>query len=182
MYPKNRATPAVLCTGTSSRTGQPCRRAPIRGGTVCASHGGLAPHVRAAAAARLANASLGMVGVLREIALNTEAADGDRIRAANSMLDRAGFRAGVELAISAGPTWEDRLAEMLVSVEPGDTRAVGGVLIDLDDDTEDAELVEGPGSMRGPHALSAAPGAADELEAEREDAELVALRKRRGTR
>lgn len=39
------------CTATNS-AGQPCRNRPIRGGTVCSTHGGSAPQVRAAAAAR----------------------------------------------------------------------------------------------------------------------------------
>lgn len=34
--------------------GEPCKRPPIRGGTVCSSHGGRAPAVRAAAGRRLA--------------------------------------------------------------------------------------------------------------------------------
>lgn len=41
------------CTAKSTRTGQQCKRAPIRGGTVCATHGGSAPQVRAAAEKRL---------------------------------------------------------------------------------------------------------------------------------
>lgn len=42
------------CKAKSSRTGQPCRRYPSHGTTVCAMHGGRAPHVRAAAKRRLA--------------------------------------------------------------------------------------------------------------------------------
>lgn len=41
------------CTATS-RSGAPCKRQAIIGGTVCASHGGRAPQVKAAAARRLA--------------------------------------------------------------------------------------------------------------------------------
>lgn len=40
------------CTAHTT-TGRPCRRWPIRGGTVCPSHGGAAPQVRAAATRRL---------------------------------------------------------------------------------------------------------------------------------
>ncbi len=42
------------CTATSSRTGKRCRQRPIRGGTVCATHGGSAPQVQRKAAERLA--------------------------------------------------------------------------------------------------------------------------------
>lgn len=41
--------PTRRCTATSGRTGQPCRKPAILGGTVCATHGGSAPQVRAAA-------------------------------------------------------------------------------------------------------------------------------------
>lgn len=42
------------CRATSRRSGERCKRAAIRGGTVCAMHGGRAPSVKAAAARRLA--------------------------------------------------------------------------------------------------------------------------------
>lgn len=41
------------CTATSSRTGARCKKRPIDGGTVCATHGGSAPQVRAAADRRV---------------------------------------------------------------------------------------------------------------------------------
>ena len=41
------------CTAHSSRTGQPCKRNAIKGGTVCPSHGGGAPQVKAKAAERI---------------------------------------------------------------------------------------------------------------------------------
>lgn len=44
----------VKCTAHSSRTGNRCRRWPTVGGTVCATHGGRAPRVAAAAERRRA--------------------------------------------------------------------------------------------------------------------------------
>jgi len=44
------------CTAKARRTGEQCRRDAIKGGTVCISHGGAAPQVRAAAQARFAEA------------------------------------------------------------------------------------------------------------------------------
>lgn len=41
------------CTATSTRSGKPCQAPPIKGGTVCVTHGGRAPQVKAAAARRL---------------------------------------------------------------------------------------------------------------------------------
>lgn len=44
----------MRCTAKSSRSGEQCKRDAIRGGTVCATHGGRAPQVKAAAAERVA--------------------------------------------------------------------------------------------------------------------------------
>src|SRR3546814_3115054 len=41
------------CTAKSTTTGERCTKAPIRGGPVCATHGGSAPQVRKKAALRL---------------------------------------------------------------------------------------------------------------------------------
>ncbi|UVY83805.1 hypothetical protein NLU66_16585 [Brachybacterium sp. NBEC-018] len=43
----------MRCKATA-RSGDPCRRAAMKGGTVCASHGGKSPQAKAAAARRLA--------------------------------------------------------------------------------------------------------------------------------
>lgn len=43
----------LKCKGHSSRTRKPCQKAPIKGGTVCRTHGGAAPQVKAAAQERL---------------------------------------------------------------------------------------------------------------------------------
>lgn len=42
-----------VCRAHSSRTGKPCKQAPIIGGTVCRHHGGAAPQVKAMAAKRI---------------------------------------------------------------------------------------------------------------------------------
>jgi hypothetical protein len=59
------------CTATSSRTGERCRNRPVRGATVCSTHGGLAPQVRAAAERRLqqqaAERAAATYGLPREI-------------------------------------------------------------------------------------------------------------------
>lgn len=48
---------AERCTATSSRTGERCKRWPVRGATVCTSHGGAAGQVRRKAASRVAEAA-----------------------------------------------------------------------------------------------------------------------------
>lgn len=44
------------CTATSTQSGQRCRNRPMAGTTVCSTHGGLSPQVRAKAAERLLEA------------------------------------------------------------------------------------------------------------------------------
>src|SRR5688572_3641052 len=54
------------CTGTTDRG--PCRKAPVKGATVCTSHGGAAPQVRAKAAQRVAEADAQRtLGHLRDV-------------------------------------------------------------------------------------------------------------------
>jgi hypothetical protein len=45
------------CVATASSTGERCRKAPVRGATVCATHGGSVGRVRAAAARRVAESA-----------------------------------------------------------------------------------------------------------------------------
>lgn len=47
--------PYVRCKAKSSRTGEPCKRPPIRGAVVCTTHGGSSPQVKRKAAERLAD-------------------------------------------------------------------------------------------------------------------------------
>ncbi len=60
-------TPPRHCTGTN-RNGEPCRRSPIVGGTVCWTHGGAAPQVRRQAVARHA-AELAEADAAKAVAL-----------------------------------------------------------------------------------------------------------------
>jgi hypothetical protein len=82
-----------------------CLNPPMRGASVCQTHGGLIPNVRAAAAARLAMASETMAQRLINLTNTKDENDNpiehaDRIKALNSALDRAGIRAGVEVDIN----------------------------------------------------------------------------------
>jgi hypothetical protein len=77
------------CTAHSSQTGERCKRSAIRGGSVCASHGGRAPQVKKSAKERLAE--------LIEPALDglhTALKSGEIpsiVKAAQVVLDRTGF-------------------------------------------------------------------------------------------
>jgi hypothetical protein len=113
------------------RNGTPCNNRPIRGGTVCRMHGGSAPQVKRAAQVRLDMAADRAAAVMVRIMEDDAAPTADRIRAAAQVLDRAGMRTGIDVNVSGGLTWEQKLDSMLVDV---------GVLYDLDD-VEDAEVV-----------------------------------------
>lgn len=77
------------CSARSSRTGERCRRAAIRGGLVCATHGGRAPQVKEAARRRLdalvEPAIEGLEHAIREGDIHAI------VRAATVVLDRAGY-------------------------------------------------------------------------------------------
>jgi hypothetical protein len=90
---------------------RPCAKRPIKGGVSCASHGGLTPQSLAAAKARLLGAADAVVARLISIALGRETLDADAIKAINSILDRAGIRAGTEIDLKT-PEWQDMLKEM----------------------------------------------------------------------
>jgi hypothetical protein len=123
--------PAVLCTA-KKRNGEPCGNPPIPGGTVCRYHGGAAKHVRAAADARLQNATYGLVGVLVNLAQDPDVAAGDRIRAASTALGFAGYKAGATVEVTVERSWD---------------HVLDSVLVDVDEDIEDAELVDEPGPV-----------------------------------
>lgn len=94
----------ALCTAHSSRTGEPCKKHAIRGGTVCTTHGGSIPAVKAKAAERLAALQDPAVTALAQ-AMDADSVQLDRkgnvrtlgpdhaarTRAATAVLDRTGL-------------------------------------------------------------------------------------------
>ena len=79
----------ATCTAMSKQSGERCKRRPIPGGFVCASHGGNAPQTRDAARRRIAAMADHAAAALVD-AMETAEKPGDRIRAAAEVLDRAG--------------------------------------------------------------------------------------------
>lgn len=138
------ATTQQLCAGHSVRTGLPCRKPPIKGAKVCRTHGGSAPQVRAAAAARVVAAQaqadaaavlahIGVVGVedpLEELSLlarearEFQAALARRVNAANGVQHKSGeLRA--ELALYERATDRcGRFLALLVNAEFEKRRAL----------------------------------------------------------
>lgn len=90
---KARAGLARRCAATSRQTGEQCKNAPIKGGTVCRFHGGGSPQAKQKAALRLAALVDPAIATLGREMVKAEKSS-DRQRAANSILDRAGITRG----------------------------------------------------------------------------------------
>jgi hypothetical protein len=82
--------PRPKCRATN-KAGNQCGRYAIPGGMVCNLHGGKAPQVRDKARMRLIAMIEPALQVLSDVMASEKAADADKLRAANSVLDRAGY-------------------------------------------------------------------------------------------
>lgn len=122
-----------LCSAHSSRTGELCRGPAMKGQTVCRSHGGASRRSKAAAKLRLAELVDPAIATLaREMVQAGKSAD--KQRAANSILDRAGFpRASRVEQDDARAVLIEKLRRLRGEDPEGD-----GV---LDDDIDDADPV-----------------------------------------
>src|SRR3546814_8416182 len=77
------------CTA-KNRAGERCGKAPIKGGTVCVTHGSSAPQVRRKATLRLLELVDPAIGTLAHEMVQADKS-ADRQRAATSLIDRAGL-------------------------------------------------------------------------------------------
>lgn len=101
--------PERRCTATVRSTGERCKRAAIKGGTVCTSHGGKAPQVQKKARERLAELVDPFIGELRRIVLESDADDSVKLRGIVALLDRTGYGPGAKIEV--GVTKWDALLE-----------------------------------------------------------------------
>jgi hypothetical protein len=100
----------ALCHAHSGRTGELCNAPAVRGMTVCRTHGGASKQAINKAKLRLAELVDPAIATLaREMA--TAETSADRQRAANSILDRAGW--GRVTAIEGGDVRELLIARLL---------------------------------------------------------------------
>ena len=101
--------PASICTARRTN-GEPCRKTAIRGsaGPVCATHGGSAPQVKAAARVRIERAADRMAKELLGIAADEATPPAVRLAAIRDALDRSGLGAKTAVEVSVGPKqpWE----------------------------------------------------------------------------
>ena len=91
-----------------------CLNWKMRGLSVCATHGKVRDSGRAVAHQRLAEAADLAVGYLLRMATSKKASPSVRLRAINSILDRAGVRGGIDVSVSA-PEWQEALKSMFGS-------------------------------------------------------------------
>ena len=87
------------------RLQRPCLRNPLNGANVCDKHGGQVAHVREAANARIAEAAEKAATTLITLTdprdeLGEVVDQNVRVKAANSVLDRAGIKTGVDVEVT----------------------------------------------------------------------------------
>jgi hypothetical protein len=87
------------------RLQRPCMSPPLNGSMVCQKHGGQVAHVREAAQRRLSHAAEKAANTLITLTdprdeLDEIVEQGVRVKAANSVLDRVGIKAGTEVEIT----------------------------------------------------------------------------------
>jgi hypothetical protein len=90
------------CHAHSSRTGAPCRRPAIQGGTVCTSHGGAIPNVRAAAERRIQQLILPALATIAQAIRSFDSEPAVAVAAARDVLDRAGYKTALQVESSGG--------------------------------------------------------------------------------
>ena len=79
------------CQARSKQSGEQCARAATPGHRVCRSHGSGSPQARRAAALRLSDLVLPAIATFARVLADPDAKSADKIRAAEAILDRAGY-------------------------------------------------------------------------------------------
>jgi len=128
-----------------TRSGSPCKNAPILGGEVCRMHGGAAPQVRAAAQRRLLASSDRMAKLLLDLATSAES-EAVRLAAIKDALDRAGLTAKQQVELSLAP-WEEAL-------QGGET----SIVVELDEDVYERVAAKDAGGTYDRYKLRMDPG------------------------
>lgn len=101
--------PERRCTATVRSTGNRCKRAAIKGGFVCTSHGGASPQVRKKARERLIELVDPALGALHKVLSDKDADDAVKVRAALGILDRTGYGPGATIKVE-GSKFDEMLA------------------------------------------------------------------------
>jgi hypothetical protein len=117
-----------ICTAHRTN-GEPCRKTAIRGGVVCATHGGSAPAVKAKARVRLEMAADRMAEKLLKMATDDDVPASVKLAAMRDALDRAGLAARQAVSVEVGPTpeYEALLTDMAMGGSRSASRAARGM-------------------------------------------------------
>jgi len=102
----------MQCKARSKQSKKRCRRRAIKGGTVCRMHGGGAPQVEKKARERLNDLVDPAINKLAE-ALEHGKLSPQAITAARDILDRTGYKPGVDLKVTGAPDVYDSGREKL---------------------------------------------------------------------
>lgn len=94
-----------------SRSGEQCGQAAMHGATVCKMHGGLTPAVQRKAKLRLLELVDPAIATLARELTNSKARPIERVRAAEAILDRAGY--GKQMEVTGEEAREMLLQRML---------------------------------------------------------------------
>jgi hypothetical protein len=139
------------CIATTTN-GERCKKAAIRGATVCRSHGGATKQVQRKARELLDRMVEPALHTLREVMLDPASSDSDKLRSVQMLLDRTGFGPGLKVEHEV-KQWEVTMRHMFSdSGARIDRRVPANMLAELEvhstdprvpgDDIEDAELVD----------------------------------------
>ena len=94
------------CKAKAHKTGERCKRAAIKGGTVCTTHGGLAPQVVKSARERLLALVDPALVELQKIVANPKTDDSVKVRSIQIILDRTGYGPGQTVVLQSS-AWDD---------------------------------------------------------------------------
>jgi hypothetical protein len=139
---------AVYCTAHRTN-GEPCKRRPIKGGTVCATHGGRAPQVKEAARRRIEAASDRAAAAMVRLMEDPETPHAVKLAAARDLLDRNDLTGKTAVEVTVKP-WEAMLGDILITPDMGGADALSAVVEgEVEDDEPDPtpEWVTLPGDL-----------------------------------
>lgn len=140
--------PVVRCSGTSTTTGERCKKWSLRGTTVCVKHGAQLPSVREHSEAVVESARLRMLGMVDEaidgledlIQVGTQPQV--RLAAIKEVLDRTGLKGAPDMTVEVQHTvsYKDEVANRLKEIRERKA-AMESKKQEL---IEDAEIVDEP--------------------------------------
>jgi hypothetical protein len=142
--PKHQNMPEHRRCVAHKKNGARCQRPAMLGTTVCGHHGGLSPHVKRAARARLENAADRLARQLLGMAEDPDMAPAVKLAALRDALDRAGIGARTAMDVSVELKPYEKLFDRLDrSAGAGVGMETGPVVVDGEVVAEYADFSDG---------------------------------------